>query len=278
MQRIPIVILILGLTLFKGIICGQAAELPIFDAHIHYSQDAWEVVSPKEAIAILRKAGVIRALVSSSNDEGTQKLYAEAPDLIIPELRPYRRRGEISSWVRDESILTYLEERLKKYRYVAIGEFYVSGADADLLVVRRTVQLAKQHGLMLHAHSDADAVERMFRQDPEARILWAHAGFEQPSRVREMMRRYKNLWADLAVRRDVAPNDQVTPEWREIFLEFPDRFMIGTDTYVPDRWNAVGSNASWARKWLAGLPSEVAERIAYKNGETVLTARFLKQH
>ncbi len=277
MQRILLIILILGLALFKEVIGVQAAELPIFDAHIHYSQDTWEVVSPKEAIAILRKAGVIQALVSSSNDEGTQKLYAEAPDLIIPELRPYRKRGEISSWIHDESILTYLEERLKKYSYVAIGEFHVSGADADLPVVRRTVQLAKQHGLMLHAHSDADAVERMFRQDPEARILWAHAGFERPSRVGEMMRRYKNLWADLAVRRDVAPNDQVTPEWREIFLEFPDRFMIGTDTYVPDRWNVVVSNANWARKWLAGLPPEVAERIAYKNGETVLTAAFSKR-
>lgn len=55
-----------------------AADLPIFDAHIHYSHDAWESVPPKEAIAILRKAGVKRALVSSSNDEGTQNLYAEA--------------------------------------------------------------------------------------------------------------------------------------------------------------------------------------------------------
>jgi len=271
MQGAVVIILVLGATMF-----ADAAELPIFDAHIHYSHDAWEIVPPKEAIALLRKAGVMRALVSSSDDDGTQKLYAEAPDLIIPELRPYRKRGEISTWIRDESVLTYVGERLKKYRYVALGEFHVSGADADLPVVRHVVQLAKQHNLMLHAHSDADAVERMFRQDPEARILWAHAGFEQPPRVREMMRRYKNLWADLAFRSDVAPNGQVTTAWREIFLEFPDRFMIGTDTYTPDRWNVVGSNAAWARKWLAGLPPEVAERIAYKNGEALLTAGFSK--
>jgi len=55
-----------------------AQELPIFDAHVHYSHDAWESVPPKQAIDILRKAGVRRALVSSSNDEGQQKLYAEA--------------------------------------------------------------------------------------------------------------------------------------------------------------------------------------------------------
>ena len=141
---------------------GGHAELPLFDAHIHYNHDAWEKTSPKEAITLLRQAGVVRALVSSSSDEGTQKLYAEAPDLIVPELRPYRKNGETSSWIHDDSVLAYLEERLKWHKYVAIGEFHVSGADADLPVVRRVVQLAKQHGLMLHAHSDADAVERLF--------------------------------------------------------------------------------------------------------------------
>ena len=30
-----------------------AAELPIFDAHLHYSHDAWESVPPKDAIALL---------------------------------------------------------------------------------------------------------------------------------------------------------------------------------------------------------------------------------
>ncbi|HSE93923.1 MAG TPA: amidohydrolase, partial [Methylomirabilota bacterium] len=118
-------------------VAASGADLPIFDAHVHYSHDAWDVLSPKEAVALLRKGGVKRALVSSSNDEGTQKLHAEAPDVVIPELRPYRRRGEIGTWVRDESVITYLEERLRKHRYVAIGEFHLSGADAELPVVRR---------------------------------------------------------------------------------------------------------------------------------------------
>src|ERR1051325_1893625 len=89
---------------------ARGAELPVFDAHIHYSHDAWERVPPKEAIALLRKAGVKRALVSSSNDDGNQMLAAAAPDLIIPSLRPYRTRSDVSTWVRDEAIIPYLEE------------------------------------------------------------------------------------------------------------------------------------------------------------------------
>ena len=252
---------------------AAASELPIFDAHVHYSHDAWSVVPPKDAIAILKKAGLKRALVSSSDDEGTQKLLKEAPDLIIPELRPYRRRGELSSWVRDPDNLKYVEELLKKNKYVAIGEFHLYGADADLPIPRRIVELAKQHGLVLHAHSDADAIDRIFQQDPGARVLWAHSGFEAPGKVREMMRKYKTLWADLAFRSEHGSGGKVPPEWREVFVEFPDRFMVGTDTFVPERWHYVPDHAAFSRAWLADLPSELAERIAWKNGEALFGGR-----
>ena len=249
-----------------------AAELPIFDAHVHYSHDAWERVPPPAAIDILRKAGIARALVSSSDDEGNQKLIAQAPELIVSSLRPYRSRADVGGWTRDETVPDYLQSRLQKYRYAAIGEFHVYGTDADLPVVRRAVQLAKQHRLLLHAHSDADAIERLFRQDPQARILWAHSGFETPERVRAMLRRYPNLSCDLAFRSDQATGGKVSPEWRAAFLEFPQRFMVGTDTYTPERWHYIGEHANWTRQWLADLPRELAERIAFRNGEALFGA------
>lgn len=248
------------------------ARLPIFDAHVHYSHDAWESTPPKAAIAILRKAGLKRAMVSSSSDEGTQKLYAEAPDLVVPSLRPYRKRGEISSWVRDETIIPHLEDRLKKYRYAAIGEFHVYGADADLPVVRRTVQLAKQYKLWLHLHGDSDAIERVLVQDPEARILWAHSGFDRPEAVRAMLRKHRKLYADLAFRNDHAGDGKVDPGWRQAFLEFPDRFLVGTDTFTPERWYYIAEHADWSRAWLADLPREIAERIGWRNGETLFAS------
>src|SRR5215475_5172658 len=247
-----------------------AEDLPLFDAHVHYSHDAWDVVPPKDAVALLRKAGVKGVLLSSSDDDGTQKLLAEAPDLIIPELRPYRRRSDVGTWASDASVVTYLEERLAKYRYVAIGEFHLYGDDALLPVPRRLVQLAKKHGLMLHAHADVPAIELLFREDPEARILWAHSGFEPPAKVREMLAKHKNLWADLAFRTDHGAGGKVAAEWRPVLLEFPDRFMLGTDTFVPERWYFVPEQAAWSRAWLADLPADVADRIAWKNGEAVL--------
>ena len=242
-RRVALVALLVASASLAAPATAQA-PLPIFDAHLHYSHDAWERLPPRQAVALLRQAGLKRALVSSSSDEGTQMLYAEAPDLVLPSLRPYRSRGEIGTWVNDASIVPHLESRLKQYRYVAIGEYHVYGADADLPVVRRVVELAREYKLFLHSHSDADAIERQFRQDPDARILWAHSGFESPDRIRELLRRHPRLWCDLA-------------------------FLVGTDTFTPERWHFVVEHARWSRQWLADLPPAVAERIAWKNGEAL---------
>jgi hypothetical protein len=247
---------------------AQAPErLPIFDAHLHYSHDAWERLPPPAAIKLLRDAGLKRAMVSSSSDDGTQMLHREAPDLVLPVLRPYRTRGEIGSWMHDSSVVTHMESRLAKHRYVALGEYHIYGADAELPVMKRVVEMARERKLFLHSHSDAEAIERQFKLDPQARILWAHSGFDAPQKVREMLRRHPRLWCDLAFRSDHASGSTVDPAWREAFLEFPDRFMVGTDTFTPERWYYVGEHADWSRRWLATLPPAVAERIAWRNGE-----------
>jgi len=253
-------------------LAAAGAELPIFDAHVHYSHDAWANLPPADAIAILRKAGLRKALVSSSGDEGTQRLVEAAPALVIPSLRPYRTRGDISTWVRDESVAAFLEDRLGKSRYAAVGEFHLYGADADLPVPKRMIALAREHKLVLHAHSDVDAIERIYRQDPDARVLWAHSGFDRPDAVRDMLRRHKSLWCDLAFRTEHGGDGKVPAEWRALFTEFPDRFMVGTDTFTPERWHYIVEHARWSRAWLADLPPALAERIAWRNGDALFSS------
>jgi hypothetical protein len=246
-----------------------AEKRPIIDTHIHYSHDAWKTTPPEQALAILREAQLKQAFVSSSSDEGTQKLYELAPDFIVPVLRPYRKRGETRSWVRDETVIDMLETKLAKNKYAGIGEFHVWGDDAYLPVIKAVVDLAKQHRLFLHAHSDAEAIDILFELDPNARILWAHSGFDEPDVVAQMLRKYPNLTADLAFRNEHARSGLVVPAWRELFLEFPDRIMVGTDTYTPERWYYVVDHANWTREWLEKLPEDVANKIAYENASAL---------
>ena len=57
------------------------------------------------------------------------------------------------------------------------------------------------------------------------------------------------------------------PEWRKLFVRHPDRFLVGTDTWVTSRWESVRDANEAVQRWLQQLPREVAEQIAWKNGE-----------
>ena len=260
------------LTVFTGTQAEDTEQLPVVDSHIHYSHDAWERFPPPKAIEILREAGLKKAFVSSSSDEGTQMLYKEAPDLIVPVLRPYRLRGETSTWMRDETVIDMLSDLLDKNEYAGIGEFHAFGSDIELPVLQGVIKLAKEHKIFLHAHSDADAVKRIFKYDPDAVVLWAHSGFESPDEVRAMLAAYPRLWADLAFRSDHTLSGKVDPEWEALFKDYPDRFMVGADTFTPERWYYVIEHANWSRNWLDTLPIDLAENIAYKNAERLLAA------
>lgn len=275
MQRNRIQTLILCIILMvPGSALCETQQQPIFDAHIHYSHDVWDAITPQDAIRRLRAAGIIRAMVSSSSDEGTRMLYQADPDFVIPALRPYRERGTIDSWMYDTTIIPYLKQRLDGFRYVAIGEFHVQGEQAELPVVRELIKLASEHKLMLHVHSDAEAVELIYKQDPDAHILWAHAGFENASTVAELLDQYKNLWADLSFRWEIYTNNRFLRGWDKLLLAHPDRFMLGIDTYEPQRWLKIQSTMNWQRSLLSALPEHVARAIAFENGNRIIYDRF----
>ena len=250
-----------------------AEDRPIFDAHIHYSHDAVKLVPPDQVAKILRDAGVRKALVSSSDDNGTQLLLAAAPDIVVPALRPYRRRGEISTWMHDETVIDYLEENLARNDYEAIGEFHAFGNDVKTPVIQKMIKLAKDRNLILHHHGDREALDFIFETWPSARVLWAHSGFDDPERVVDALNTYPTLWADLAFRSDMASNDEIDPAWKVAFEAHPERFMVGTDTFAPERWYYVGPHADYSRDWLSLLPDEIADNIAYANAERMIASK-----
>src|SRR3970282_512740 len=94
-----------------------AADYRLFDAHIHYSQDAWDGLTPERALSVLARANVFRALVSSTPDDGTLRLWERAPKGIVALLRPYRTTGDMGSWPRDPAVQAYVEARLPARLY-----------------------------------------------------------------------------------------------------------------------------------------------------------------
>ena len=249
---------------------ATADDYPIVDAHLHYSQNSWQDYAPAAVLLLLDQAGVRRAFVSSTPDDGTVRLYEAAPDRIVPVLRPYRQAGELSSWHQDPTVVAYLEQRLARRIYRGIGEFHLTGADARSPIVRQVAELADRQGLFLHCHCDAAAAEILVGLVPGVRVLWAHAGMSSgPDEVSRLVGVSGDLLVELALRSDVAPGGQLDPAWRDLFLRHPDRFMVGTDTWVSSRWAGYVEVQNDARTWLRQLPPEVARRLAIENAESL---------
>ncbi len=246
----------------------HAQALRIFDAHIHYSQSDWDALTPERALSVLARANVFRALVSSTPDDGTLKLYDRSPRGIVPFLRPYRNRGDMATWPHDPAVAAYVEERIKRGIYRGIGEFHLSADDVEAAVVKRFAKLAEERNIFWQAHVDDVTVEKLLTLYPRVRILWAHAGMSASAEtVGRLLGRFPNLWVELAIRTDVAPGGTLDPAWRAVFLKYPDRFMVGTDTWVTSRWETLRETMQAVQDWLAQLPRDVAEQIAYRNGE-----------
>jgi len=242
-------------------------EPPIFDAQVHYNEESWKQVSVRAILNGVQELNVPWLLVGSTPNEGTWKLHRGDPQRVIPMLVPGFTREDRDSWFNNTEIRDYIEDEILNRPYRGIGEFFLFDGQVNTPVVRRMVALAVEHRLVLHARSDPNALRQLFELGPSVRIIWAHAGmFTQPETIGRMLNRYRNLKVEISHRGDIAPGGSLDPQWRELMLLHPDRFMLGSGTYSTEYWFQFRTYMSRYRGWLKQLPPNVAEKIAFRNG------------
>jgi hypothetical protein len=257
-----------------------AAELPIFDAHMHYKQPAWQPFPVQTVIELMDKSGVAMALVSSSPDDGTIMLWEYAPERMVPELRPYHGQASASNWTKAPGMLDYLKQRLAAYPHRGIGEFHIHTLDpSDRDFLKQVARLAAERQILIHLHSDAKPVQLFYEFEPGLTLIWAHAGMSEPPEViGPMLDRYPKLYADTSYREhDILGDGTIEPRWRTLIMRYPDRFMVGSDTWVNHRWEHYEALIDLNRRWLSQFPREVAEKIAYRNAETLFGRKVSRQ-
>jgi hypothetical protein len=246
-------------------------RLPIFDAHMHYNWEPTPFYPPEKVLEIFRRNGVTGVLSTSRPNDGTRALVAAKPkDLwIVPFIRPYRVRADIQTWFNDPSIYELVESEYKRGYYRGVGEFHIYGKDAASEIADKIVRFAVERDLYLHAHCDEQALEFLFAHDRRAKIIWAHTGFStSPDRVAELFEKYPQLWGELSYRSGITDGSgRITPEWRNLFARYSDRFFLGSDTWINERWLQYDNIMNNYRAWLAQLPPDQARRVAHQNAE-----------
>ncbi|MES0879240.1 amidohydrolase family protein [Roseibium sp. SCP14] len=246
-------------------------DLPLFDAHMHYKEPAWDQYPVQSVVELMDLNGVAMALVSSTPDEGTIRLWEYAPNRIVPELRPYHGAAGSSNWTKMKGMEDYLTGRLKTYPHQGIGEFHIHRLDtADEPLFRKIIEMARERDIYLHVHSGPEPVRWLYGLDPQVKIIWAHAGLSTPAdRVYALMEEFPALLADTSLREHdiLGDGENLDPQWLEIIFDFQDRLMIGSDTWINSQWDNYSRIMASNRLWLSRLPRPVAEKIAFRNAQ-----------
>ena len=250
---------------------SAAAEHALFDTHLHYNSDFTGRYTPVQIITTLKTSGVTHAVVTGLPPGQALRLYEAAPGLFIPLLGVYRKPGDKQAWTQDAGLPARVEQMLRDGPWRGVGELHLFAPQRRSPVFLRIVELATRRGLPLLLHCDPAVIDSLYEHSPQARIIWAHAGaYPYPALLRDYLDRYPRLNVDLSMRdARIAPDGELAPDWERLLWDYPDRFMVGVDTFSGARWEDYGAAVTRIRHWLAQLPEGVAARIAYRNAATV---------
>jgi len=276
---------------------GFAADYagPLFDTHLHYNEEAWNGNSgphpPADVLARMQRNGVKAIVANSRPNDGTKSLAAmpetrKAGVTVVPFIRLYRNRADYDNWFRDESIYEMVLVEFARGvagdqagPYKGIGEFHLyDSANANGPVARKLMQFAEKNRLAVLAHVDDTAIDLLMAHASDARLVWAHTGIggAPVARVDALLDKYPQLMGELSYRPGLTcEGGKLCPEWRVLLLKYPGRFMIGSDTWVNQRWQYYDELMKGYRNWLGDLPADTARKIAWGNAAGIfgLTAQ-----
>lgn len=255
-------------------------EGPLFDAHLHYNVEAAEGPHPlPDVLGRMQRAGVRAIIANSRPNDGTKSLAGSpatraAGVTVVPFVRLYRHRADYDNWFRDPGIAAMVQAELAAGTaagpYRGLGEFHLyDSANANGPVARQLMQLAEAKGLAVLAHVDDTSIELLLAHAPKARLIWAHTGIGgvPVAKVKALLKTYPTLMGELSYRPGLTDGDgRLSDEWKALLTESPDRFLIGSDTWVNGRWADYEGLMAGARRWLGDLDPAIARRIAWGNG------------
>lgn len=196
---------------------------------------------------------------------------------------------------QEKEFATFLERAMASGKYRGIGEIglrhqpppgmpasYDITVPADHPWMFIVSDIAARYGVPIDIHMQADdsnaaALERLLDHNPDAIIIWDHAGDHtqnaNPDLLRRLLAAHKNLYTSIKIRTEekqqqggiVTKDDGVlTEKWKNLITDYPDRFIIGTDVKLGIRPNEIRF-VDIHRSLLSQLPPDVALKVAQDN-------------
>jgi predicted TIM-barrel fold metal-dependent hydrolase len=285
-----------------GASLAAPASSDVYLVDTHSQVEGPEVNS---VIAMMDRAGVYRTILSAIGDLGptsTADLAQRFPGRIVPAVTtkgPGYGRGNPSDYY------ARLASQVNSGRFTAMAEvliYHAEKGDAPAKIVAPDdplVQTALRYALergwpfIMHIEfaaigyrEDRDRVMRQFEAvlaaHPRHPFLLIHMGQLHAAEVQRLIDAHSNLYfqtsatiPDLALRSgqpwvNLFARGVLMPEWRRVFVQYPDRFVFALDAIGQAFSQPEGYYMRSIRYWraaLANLPPGVAEAVAHGNAE-----------
>jgi len=121
-------------------------------------------------------------------------------------------------------------------------------------------------------HANIAAFERLLDHNREAKIVWAHAGWDLTGErtvplMRGLLDRHPNLYMSVKIDSAGFPGTKpmgdggVKPGWLAMLRAFPDRFVIGSDQFFGESTERLER----AREFIDALPPDLARLVGREN-------------
>ena len=275
-----------------------AADEPyLIDAHSQIDH----FVDRSTIVPLMDKAGIRHVILSTRGKVKPNEITAFAakhPDRVTASVRtkgrPYAQNKE--------KYYKLLKKQMRMPGFGAMAELilwhaqkgnkapeWVIPPDAPQVQAALRGAVKKGWPFIIHiefaASRDAqefmNKMEAMLKEHPDHPFALIHMGQLKAKEATRLLARHKNLhfltshanpyitrsssqpWTDL-----FDGGETLTPEWKALFIKYPDRFVLAFDNVWVNHWGDkyVKQAALW-RKALKDLPHEVAHAVAHKNAE-----------
>jgi len=128
--------------------------------------------------------------------------------------------------------------------------------------------------------------ERLLSHNPRTRIVWEHIGWDNTGQMtvtllRRLLEAHPNLYLQIKIaprwgvsqNRPIDDRGKIRPEWADLIRAFPDRFIIGSDTFYGGPPPVVDQYLTGVSTLLAQLPDDLARKIGIENAARLYTLK-----
>ncbi len=280
---------------------SPSAIIPIIDVHAHCQPS----VTPEVMLENMNKVNVTKVVLMPNQGydyDGAKSIALKYPNNFIAFIGFQNKE-----WITQtpgfpdtvEKAITNKDGNLfKGFGEVLLRHYAIPDRDAPDIYIPATSKnsyrifsLSEKYNMPVTIHMEAEEktvreFETALKDFPKTKFIWAHAGRAESSLVERMLGAYSNLYIDISAldpsrsygleKNPITTKDgMISPDWKQLLINFQDRVMTGSDMPFKDLW-ATGwytKIINSQRALLNQLPNSVIEKISYKNASIMLGGR-----